>query len=101
MQPTTVLSTFRTLPRIEKERLFLDILGTPALECKGSWGEWLHTWIEDQAAEGHALGEIARRMDYPTYADGHADEPWNFLERHVSWMIDRGLARLVRIEVVA
>ena len=28
------------------------------------------------------------------------DDPWNFLERHFSWLIERGYVRLVRIEAV-
>jgi hypothetical protein len=91
---------FRALARSEQEQLFLDILGTPPLTNRGSWGEWLHTWLEDQAAEGRPLGEIAKRMDFPAYQDSSLDEPWNFLERHVSWLIDRGYLRLVRIDVV-
>ena len=93
-------ASFRALERSEKEQLFLDIRDTPPLDHKGSWGEWLHTWLEDQAAEGRPLGEIAKRMDFPTYQDASIDDPWNFLERHVCWLIERGYVRLVRIEVV-
>ena len=93
-------AAFRALPRSEKERLYLDILDTPPLDHKGSWGEWLHTWLEDQSAEGRRLGEIAERMDFPTYQDAVVDDPWNFLERHVSWLIEQGYVRLVRIEAV-
>jgi len=64
-------AAFRALPRSEKEQLYLDILETPPFDFKGSWGEWLHTWLEDQSAEGRPLGEIAKRMDFPTYQDPH------------------------------
>jgi hypothetical protein len=94
-------ATFRGMERTDKERLFLDVLDTPPLHHTGSWGEWLHTWLEDQAAEGHTLGEIAKRMDFPTYQNALIDDPWNFLERHVDWMIDKGYVRVIRIEVVA
>lgn len=92
--------TFRELSRPEQERLFLDVLKTPAFVHKGSWGEWLHCWLTDQAAEGRCLGEIAARMDFPIYRDGSADEAWEYLERHVGWLIDQTYARVVRIEVI-
>ena len=63
-------------------------------------GPFLHTWLEDQSAEGRRLGEIAEHMDFPTYQDATVDDPWNFLERHVSWLIEQGYVRLVRIEAV-
>lgn len=93
-----VRAIFRALPRTEKESLFLDILEKPRFDHKGSWGEWLHAWIEDQAAEGRPLGEISTRMDFPTYQEATVDDPWNFLERHVCWLIEQGCARVVRIE---
>ncbi len=93
-------AAFRALARARKEELFLDILETPSFDHKGSWGEWLHIWLEDQAAEGRSLGEIAGRMDFPTYQDASVDDPWIFLERHVCWLIERGYVRVVRIEVV-
>ena len=95
------LDTFRGMTRTEKERLFLDILDTPPLRHRGRWGEWLHTWLEDQAAEGRPLGEIAKRMDFPTYQNADLDDPWNFLERHVNWMLEHGYVRVIRIEVIA
>lgn len=91
---------FRALSRLEKERLFLDIRETPPFAYQGSWGEWFHTWLEDQSAEGRCLGEIAGRLDFPAYRDTNVDDPWNFLERHVSWLIEHAYARIVRIEVV-
>ena len=94
-------TTFRELSRPEQERLFLDILKTPAFVHKGSWSEWLHSWLTDQAAEGRSLGEIAARMDFPIYRDGSADEAWEFLERHVGWLIDQAYAQVVRIEVIS
>jgi hypothetical protein len=93
-------AAFRALPRAEQEKLYLDILETPPFDHKGSWGEWLHAWLEDQSAEGRPLGEIARRMDFPTYQDSSVDDPWVFLERHVCWLIERGYVRVVRIEAV-
>ncbi len=92
---------FRNLTRAEKEYLLLDILETPPLQHRGSWGEWLHTWLEDQSAEGRPLGEIAKRMDFPTYQDACEDDPWNFLERHICWLIEQGYVRVVRVETVA
>lgn len=91
---------FRALPRAEKERLFLDILETPPFAYKGSWGEWFHTWLEDQTAEGRCLGQISGRLDFPDYQSLGTDDPWNFLERHVCWLIENAYARVVRIEVV-
>jgi len=93
-------AAFRELSRQEQERLFLDILKIPPFAHKGSWGEWLHCWLTDQAAEGRSLGEIAARMDLPVYPDGSGDEAWDLLERHVGWLIDHAYARVVRIEVV-
>ena len=95
-----VRAIFRALSRTEKESLFLDILEKPPFENKGSWGEWFHAWLEDQAAEGRPLGEISRRMDFPRYLDSLPDDPWRFLERHICWMIERGHARVVRIEPI-
>jgi hypothetical protein len=88
------------MPRPEQERLFLDILETPPFVHRGSWGEWFHTWLTDQAAEGRCLGEISRDMDFPSYQDNCEDDPWDFLERHVCWLIERAYARVVRIELV-
>jgi hypothetical protein len=93
-------AAFRALGRTEKEGLFLQILETPAFDYKGSWGEWLHTWIEDQSAEGRPLGEIAGRMDFPTYQDACVDDPWIFLERHVYWLSEQGYVRVIRIEAI-
>ena len=93
-------AAFHECSRSEQERLFLDVLKTPPFAHKGSWGEWLHCWLTDQAAEGRSLGEIASRMDYPVYRDGSTEEAWEFLERHVGWLIDQGYARVVRIEIV-
>lgn len=89
---------FRALSRSEKERLFLDILEKPPFGYKGSWGEWFHAWLEDQAAEGRPLGEISQRLDLPPYEGSRVDDAWNFLERHICWLIERGHARVVRIE---
>ena len=93
-------AAFRALQRSEKEKLYLDILETPPFDFKGSWGEWLHTWLEDQSAEGRPLGEIAKRMDFPTYQDTSVDDPWIFLERHVCWLVEQGYVRVVRIEAI-
>ena len=93
-------AAFRELSRSERERLFLDILETPPFAHKGSFGEWVHCWLTDQAAEGRSLGEIASRMDHPVFRDGSPDEAWEWLDRHVGWLIDGGYARVVRIEVV-
>lgn len=89
---------FRALPREVKERLHLEILMPPPLRHRGSWGEWLQAWLEDEAATGRSLGAIAARMDYPHYDDAKWDEPWDFLERHVAWLIARGYARVVCLE---
>lgn len=93
---------FRSLPREDKEGLFLDVLGTPPFEGAGTWGERFHYWLEEQAAEGLPLGQIARRMDVPWDRD-EADQPspWRLLDAYVAWMIEGGFGRVVRIEVVA
>lgn len=101
MKNDAARAAFRALPRSEQEGLFLDILETPPFAQKGSWGEWFHTWLEVQAAEGRCLGQIAGRLDFPTYQDTCVDDPWNFLERHVCWLIERAHVRVVRIEVIA
>ncbi len=100
MVPVPSPSTFRQLQRAEQEQLFLDILKSPGFTHAGTWGEWFHAWLEDQSAEGRTLGQIAARLDLPSYRDGDAKDPWEFLERHVSWLIEQGLARVVRIEVI-
>ena len=92
---------FRALSKSEKKRLFLDFQKTPPFVEKGSWGEWFHSWLEDQAAEGRCLGEIEKRVDLPPYLDCQINEPWFFLERHVGWLIQNGYARVVRIEVLS
>jgi len=94
-------SSFRALPRAEQEQLFLDIIKTPAFTHKGSFGEWFHCWLEDQSAESRPLGEIAKRLDFPNYRDADIEDPWAFFIRHISWLIEEGYARVVRIVVVA
>lgn len=96
-------SEFDDLPASERKKLFLDVLKTPPFSTPGTWGEWFHAWLEDQAAEGRSLAEIAQRLDLPRYDDGHGieDESWELLDRHVVWMIDRGYARVVLIRVVS
>jgi hypothetical protein len=92
---------FRSLPREAKERLFLDVLGTPPFGGAGTWGERFHYWLEEQAAEGLPLGQIARRMDLPWDRDEATPSPWRLLDAYVAWMIAGGFGRVVRIEVVA
>ena len=91
---------FERLSRAEQERLFLDILEKPAGTGTGTWGAWFHAWLEEQCAEGRSLGEIAARIDLPSYADERCDG-WTFLMRHVRWMVESGYARIVRIQVLA
>ena len=92
---------YLALPRCEREALFLDVLKTPPFRTKGSWGEWFHAWLEDQCAEGRWLGEIARRIDLPVYYDDGGIDSWQFLERHVCWLISQGYARVVRVQIIA
>ena len=92
---------YLALPRSERETLFLDVLKTPPFRTKGSWGEWFHAWLEDQCAEGRWLGEIARRIDLPVYYDDGGIDSWQFLERHVCWLISQGYARVVRVQIIA
>ena len=94
-------SEFNVLPRAEKERLFLDVIKTPPFAAQGTWGEWFHAWLEDQAAEGLSLGQIASRIDLPNYMDALASGPWELLDNHVEWMIENGFARVVYIQVIA
>ena len=92
---------FRSLLSSEKERLFLDILKTPEFDYPDGWGARFQAWLEEQAAEGRPLGDIVRRIDLPGVEPGVVDDSWDLLERHVSWLLERGDARLVRIEIVA
>lgn len=94
-------AAFRALPRAEKQNLFLDILETPPFAYKGSWGEWFHAWLVDQSAEGRTLGEIAARLDFPSYLDEGVSDHWSFLERHVCWLIENAYAQVVRITLVS
>jgi hypothetical protein len=93
-------AAFRALPRKEQERLFLDILETPPFRHKGGWGRSFHTWLEEQSAESRPLGEIAARLDFPTYHGASVDDPWNFIGRHTVWLIENGYARVFLVEVV-
>lgn len=97
----TPRSEFCSLSREEKEQLFLDIIKAPPFATKGTWGEWFHTWLEDQAAEGFPLGAIAARIDLPSYENADPTEAWHMLDRHITWLIDNGFARVVSIRVVA
>lgn len=101
MTNSNAATSFRALPRGEQEQLFLDIIKTPPFKHKGSWGEWFHSWLEDQSAESRSLGQIANRLDFPAYRDNGIEDPWRFFERHVCWLIEEGYARVVRIEVIA
>jgi hypothetical protein len=85
----------------EKQRLFLDILKVPQFAYRDGWGAKFHAWLEEQAADGKTLGEIARRIDLPHYGDAAIGDSWQLLNEHVAWMIEHGYARVVRIEVVA
>jgi hypothetical protein len=101
MQQASPGESFRALRPSEKERLFLDILKTPDFEVPDGWGARFHAWLEEEAAEGRSLGEIGLRIDLPRTAMDAPIDPWDLLERHVSWLLERGYARVVRIEVVA
>jgi hypothetical protein len=93
--------TYRQLSVSEKERLFLDILSAPSFVDATGWSARFHAWLEEQAADGRALGEIARRIDLPRSDDGGARCGWRLLDAHVRWLIEEGNARVVRIEVIA
>jgi hypothetical protein len=94
-------SAYRNLPVAERRRLFIDVLTTPQFADPTGWGACFHAWLEEQAAEGRTLGEIARRIDLPEPVRAGASDSWQLLDDHVVWMIEEAHARVVRIEVVA
>jgi hypothetical protein len=92
---------YRGLSRADRQRIFLDILTTPTFSDRTAWGACFHAWVEEQAAEGRTLGEIARRIDLPSHAGEESEQSWQLLDDHVVWMIEHAHARVVRIEIVA
>ena len=94
-------SSFTTLSNTEKQALFLDFLESPRFAKHGTWGERFHGWLEEQAAEGFTLGQIAERMEPPFRPFACVTGAWDFLDEYVTWLIAHGYARAVRIEGVS
>jgi len=101
MTRSSASTVYRDLSLPEKQRLFLDILTSPSFADSEGWGAHFHAWLEEQAAEGRSLGEIARRIDLPRSSEDSGADPWQILNDYVAWMIEHGHARVVRIEVIA
>lgn len=101
MQHRNARATYRRMSRPDKEGLFLDILETPPFPDKDGWGVRFHAWLEEQAAEGRTLGEIALLLDLPDSGDEGLGNSWRTLDEYISWLIGHGYARVVRIEIIA
>jgi len=103
MSYQVVGTQFCRLHRFEKELLYLDLLERPAFVSESTWRARFHAWLEQQVHAGRRLGEIVRSADLPRPDDTtqRAADPWTLLDSHVMWLIDRGLARGVRIVYVA
>jgi hypothetical protein len=101
MTSSSASAVYRGLSLPERQRLFLDILTSPSFADTAGWGARFHAWLEEQAADGRSLGEIARRIDLPRSSEDSGADPWQLLNEHVAWMIEQGHARVVRIEIIA
>jgi len=101
MTSASASAFYRGLSLPDRAGLFLDVLTSPSFADEAGWGARFHAWVEEQAAEGRSLGEIARRIDLPRSSADSGTDPWQILDEHVAWMIEQGHARVVRIEVVA
>lgn len=104
MSYTIVGTIFKGLYRFEKEILYLDLRERPAFPPESEWALRFHDWLEKQVRAGRSLGEIVRAEDFPREQEGGrgeqadpASDPWSALDAHVTWLLELGVARAIRL----